>query len=302
MKTGVIVGRFQIPFLHKGHKKLIDYVAERSDKVIIVIGDAPVPLTDRNPLPWHFRASFISEYMREIHKDYDIFPLKDNPSDKEWSANLDTILAEYESITLYGSRDSFIPAYSGKYPVETVLFEDKFPPYNATEIRKAIGRINMFSEEERRGIIWAVENRFPVAYPTVDIAVLRPTKEGIDVLLGRKKGNKKWQFIGGFVDPQDATMEAAASRELREEAKGIFTHELEYVCSAKVEDFRYRGTKDGIMTTFFKTYILGGEPIAADDIEELCWFKLNEDTLWHVAEYHQHLFKELLKNVKSIVL
>jgi nicotinamide mononucleotide adenylyltransferase len=35
-KLGVIIGRFQVPELHDGHKKLIDLVKKKSDKVFIL--------------------------------------------------------------------------------------------------------------------------------------------------------------------------------------------------------------------------------------------------------------------------
>lgn len=300
MKTGVLIGRFQIDVPTYAHHVLFQHVRNNNDQVVVIIGEAPVPLTDRNPLTYGMRRNMLENEFVGMGKKVFFFTVMDNASDEQWSRDVDHICAQFMNVTLYGARDSFIPHYRGVYPTEIVLFN--FEGISATNVRKKLAKIPGTSEDFRHGVIYAVENRFPVAYPTIDIAVLRPSKDGAEVLLGRKKGSTKWQFIGGFVDPQDATMEAAASRELQEEAKGIFTHELEYVCSAKVEDFRYRGTKDGIMTTFFKTYILGGNPIANDDIEELCWYKLNEDTLWYVADYHKHLFNELLKNIKSVVV
>ena len=51
---------------------------------------------------------------------------------------------------------------------------------------------------------------------------------------------------------------------------------MEYISSRKVNDWRYRGTSDGIMTTFFKGYYQEGEGIACDDIFEVRWFYIQE--------------------------
>ncbi len=36
--TGVIIARFQTPFLHEGHKALIQSVKENHKKIVIVLG------------------------------------------------------------------------------------------------------------------------------------------------------------------------------------------------------------------------------------------------------------------------
>ena len=49
-RTGVIIGRFQTDELTDGHKKLINYVSENNDDMIIFIGSTEAVGTRRDPL------------------------------------------------------------------------------------------------------------------------------------------------------------------------------------------------------------------------------------------------------------
>jgi ADP-ribose pyrophosphatase YjhB (NUDIX family) len=156
------------------------------------------------------------------------------------------------------------------------------------------------TEEERRGAIWAVMNKFPVCYPTVDMAVVSQDEM---ILLGRKKGEKKWRLPGGFVDPGE-TFESAAYRELAEET-GLsgFKEEPKYLGSYVIDDSRYRGELDNITTSlwlFSWSHIKMTK--ASDDLEEVKWFKLsngtdNEIKPENVIESHQQLIRRVLKEL-----
>jgi len=296
MRTGVIVGRFQLDNPHWGHLDLISKVRNLCDKLVIVIGSARVGYTDKNPIPAQFRVEMLSEFMGY---NVDILTIEDNKSDVNWSKNLDTLLTDYENITLYGCRDSFLSSYIGKY--NTIHLEPNAPQLSATGVRKDIASGNRITNNQsfRRGIIYAVENRYPTVYPTVDIAIMR---SNIDILLARKPGEEKWVFPGGFVDPSDNTLSDAAIRELAEEVINIRTYGMTYVTSMKINDWRYRNTKDGIMTTLFRTDYIEGDPIPGDDLKdgELMWFSLymNDETIDKVfSDHHKELYKELIKNL-----
>jgi bifunctional NMN adenylyltransferase/nudix hydrolase len=134
--------------------------------------------------------------------------------------------------------------------------------------------------------------RYPTAYPTVDIAVVRQHNGKDQVILGRKKGDEKWCFPGGFVEPKDESLEIAALRELSEEVTGIEVNSMIYIGSSKIRDERYEGTVDGIMTSVFLTVWEDGEPVAGDDLDEVRWFNTSE-VKDHIIEKHKVILKIL---------
>jgi bifunctional NMN adenylyltransferase/nudix hydrolase len=300
MKTGIVIGRFQTDVSHAGHALLIDEVNKNSDQLVIVIGESPLCLTSRNPLSLSLRVDMI----KEEYPEADVLTLKDNPSDEKWSENLDKLLEKYDNVTLFGSRDCFFPHYHGKHNVclvATMLNK------SSTERREKIANLefkmrDVHKPSFRKGIIYAVENRFPTAFPTVDIALLKWNNtdfEDVEILLGRKPNRETYCIIGGFVDPKDSSFEAAAARELSEEVQGIQTHEFTYIGSTKIDDFRYRGTKDGIITSLFTTFIMGGTPRAADDIEEVKWFLLKDIDMTKISDYHHPLIEMIQKHLQK---
>ena len=59
---GVIIGRFQTPDLHEGHRHLIDTAVSRSDAVLILIGVSGGFPSARDPLPYRVREAMLREY------------------------------------------------------------------------------------------------------------------------------------------------------------------------------------------------------------------------------------------------
>ena len=286
---GVIIGRFQTPELHSEHIKLIQYVLDRHEKVILFLGVSPTLANKKHPMDFITRKYMIEEQFG-ISK-LTIMPLSDNKSNEIWSKQLDSKIKEVfplGSVTIYGSRDSFIPYYFGVNKT-LELQPDVF--VSATDIREVASKKVIGSSEFRAGIIYSVYNQFPIVYSTVDVAIIKDD----EILLGQKLGETQWRFIGGFVDTTDESDEAAAKRETLEET-GLEVADLEYVCSMQVEDWRYRGIKDrSIMTRFFKAKYIFGCPTPQDDINALKWFKLTPELENMLVEEHKKLFKKLIK-------
>lgn len=130
---GVIVGRFQVPKLHAGHTHLIDYVRERHERVLIIVGDHGENHSHKNPMPVSMRI----EMLMEAYQGIQIETLADYPTDEEWSSRLDALLKGKVGMSaiLYGSRDSFIPVYTGVY--KTVYVEPVDSP-SGTALRTEV--------------------------------------------------------------------------------------------------------------------------------------------------------------------
>lgn len=128
--------------------------------------------------------------------------------------------------------------------------------------------------------------RFPTVFATVDI-VIRKNKQ---LLLGRKAHQGKFRFVGGFSDPAfDNSYEDAAIREAKEETT-LNLHEVVYLGSTRIDDPRYRGTPDCIITHLFLAEKWEGEPLASDDIAELKWFDESSLTKNDFVDEHHVLW------------
>lgn len=295
--AGVIIGRFQVPELHKGQRRTIEDVLTRHRTVIILVGVSPVKGGRINPLDFETRAMMIrSAFPKAI-----IHPIRDYPSDVEWSNNVDstiqTIIGDKQAI-LYGSRDSFIPHYQGRY--KTIELPARVD-MSGTEARKAASDAVRAEKGFRVGIIYGAWHNYPTSFQTVDAIIHKA--ETNEILLGRKATDPigKWRFIGGFVSPEDPSLEAAAMREAMEETGGLGLEKAVYLFSMRVDDWRYRKERDKIMTAVFRVPYVFGQPRPTDDIDALQWFGVpmfdpktlvaEHIPLWEEAKRHFNLTK-----------
>jgi bifunctional NMN adenylyltransferase/nudix hydrolase len=295
--TGVIIARFQTPYLHDGHKYLIDEIRSKHNRVVVVLGVSPVKGSRRNPFDFYTRERLLKQYAPELM----VLPLSDHPSDETWSKNIDTLLQNTfpsESFILYGSRDCFIPYYNGHLQVVAL---PEFGEHSATAIRNDNSDKVLDSVDFRMGINYAFQNTYSKVYPTVDIAVLK--EDDSQVLLGKKHNAPEWRFPGGFTDPADDNYESAARRELQEECGDLEVNAMQYVGSAKIDDWRYRSEEDKIMTLFFKTQWVFGHAKANDDLKELGWVPVKElkEMMQQgtIAKEHHVLVNLLLSSLKG---
>lgn len=156
---------------------------------------------------------------------------------------------------------------------------------------------------------------YPVSLSTVDMICITIKDGDIQVLMGRKPKQEKWQFPGGFRDPKETSRQAAA-RELSEEAS-LFnidqTHycyriqagvqsaysRLESIDELFVDDIRYRESPHKITTHVFLLELTEEEkslPKAGDDLGEVCWYSMKEmcEDSSFIRDIHLPIF-ELLK-------
>lgn len=285
--VGVIIGRFQIDALHEAHIDLIQHVQQRHKKVIIFLGLSPAKCTVNNPLDFEARKQMIQDKFPDIN----ILYIKDTKHDDVWSNNLDgqikDITGPNQTVTLYGGRDSFIKHYSGQYGTAE-LMQEVFT--SGTARRRELSNKVKADPAFRHGVIWSTQNQYPKCFPTVDIAIL--TEDNKRILLGRKKDEKQYRFIGGFVNPGE-TFEEAAVRESKEETSLIVTNPR-YLSSFVVDDWRYRSEVDKITTSLFLGTYSFGKPTPGDDIYEVKWFDLGTELIDVVVDGHKQLMAAVL--------
>lgn len=280
--VAVIVGRFQVNELHEAHIDLITSVLNKHDRVLLFLGNSTIRNTLNNPLDYRARRTMIADKFPTVEIHY----INDNPSDTAWTKNLDKLIGEQllpmQTVTLYGSRDSFLKCYTGKYntcELEATTF------ISGTEVRRRVCNNYPPTADYRAGMIAATAYRFPTAFQTVDIAVVNDKGE---LLLARKPEEKKWRFIGGFSDPASVSLEEDAKREVQEEA-GVEVGNITYLGSTLINDWRYRGEIDKIKTALFVAKYVFGKPEGADDVAEVKWVSINNLTKNDIVETHHVL-------------
>lgn len=293
---GVCVVRIQVPELHSGHRYLLNTVTMLHENVLVFIGDTEARLTTDNPLTYEMREAMLKKMYPNVH----VRRIMDQPDDGAWSAALDDEIDEVlwslsitpreaRPITLYGGRDSFIQYYRGEHRT----FElPPIEPVSGTEVREAVDMKD--SPAFREGVIYASKHKYPTAYQCTDVALY---VKGM-LLVGQKKTDGgKWRFIGGFTQPTDTSLEHTAAREVSEEV-GLSVGSLTYIGSTKIDDYRYRGTNDSLMSALFLATEALGMYTPGDDIDDCRWMPLDEFKENCVPE-HEPLLKLLIEYLEN---
>lgn len=130
MRSGIIIGRFQVPFLHPGHLELIATALRECDEVTILLG-CKEKMDERNPYSIKYRTDMINRIFPQV----EVIILWDKEGDNEgWSKEIDIILGNIQGEhALYYSRDSFKDCYFGRYPLREVT---EVSGYSGTKLRK----------------------------------------------------------------------------------------------------------------------------------------------------------------------
>lgn len=288
--VGVIVGRFQVPEFHAGHKHLLDQVYTNHKAMLVFLGTSAVQdISD--PLDFSLRQQMI----KDLYPDATVLMAMDYPSDAGWSNALDNLIEftfPNRTVCLYGGRDSFIAHYVGRHATSEV--EQFFHSPSGSELRNNIDSKHA-NADFRRGMIYALRYSYPSVMPTVDIALINLENQ---VLMGRKNNLSGLIFPGGFVSPKDESFEHAATRELLEETGMCLVNgvkSLRYITSMPIDDWRYKNRRDKIFTTFYRAEYFSGVPKAGDDLHQVEWLTARGENIKHVAEHHRPLFERLLE-------
>jgi bifunctional NMN adenylyltransferase/nudix hydrolase len=280
-----------VPQLHDGHRWLFGEVSAASDRVVVLLGVSPVDgYTAENPLTFGQRQSMLQQADVAPFKDMVIMPLFDQRTNEEWSVQLDDLLLHtypQDDITLYGGRASFIDSYKGTLKVVKSSVCPVIPA-TGTQVRQAVKEAN--SGAFYAGQIYALQRQFPRAFPTVDVALVKDDT----VLMIQRVDSGHWCFPGGFVDPTDDSFELAAQRELMEEVGMHSEAGMQYLCTKRINDFRYRGRRDKIITTFFLgEYFAGPVNPNPTEVQDYKWVRIASPDADIISDIHKPLLAVL---------
>lgn len=285
---GVCVARFQVHELHDGHHHVIKQVTGNHKKTIIFLGVPRFVGTKKNPLDFDTRKKMVQTH----YPDSIILAIQDQSDNDRWAQELDKRIREvypHGDVLMYGSRDSFIPHYlngGGKFQTKEL---EPLGSFTGTDIRKLISEEVKNSKDFRSGVIYHAYNLYPRVIPSVDVAPLN--SDQTKVLLAKKWDESKWRFIGGFVNPEDDSVQSAARRiYMKETGSNSESDDYKYITSCQIKDWRFRGEDDKIMTTLFTCRYLWGTIQPSDDIQELKWFDISELKSEMFMVEHQKLF------------
>ncbi len=294
--VGVVVGRFQVHELTEGHHDLLQSVSARHKRVLVLIGNSPLPATRRNPLDYQTRRHMVQDAYPEAM----VSPLKDMPTDDHWSVALDDKIEDHfsgeNSVLIYGSRDGFIPHYRGKF--DTVELEPRVD-ISGSEIRRSLAESVRQSPDFRHGVVYAAFAKFPTSFQCVDAAVYKASSEEVALCRKRFDPPGKWRFPGGFVQTDDQSLEEAVRREAREELSSPDLGDAEYIASLRIHDWRYRNETDGILSAFYLIPYNFGPIQGSDDVVEARMFKLAPDVRETLIEEHKKLFDALTAHLRK---
>lgn len=301
MKVGVVVARFQTPYLHKGHVNLLNHVKENSDRMVVVLGVAPV-LSTRDPLPFALRQRMV----RQSYPEAVLWGLGNYRHDRDWAHALDAFLYTAfprAKITLYGCRDSCLEIYAkfGYNEIQNLGEFQDVGTVSASNIRASVKEID--NQDFLRGVIYGVNSVCPRVLPAVDIAFYQKPPAciaALRVLLVRKQSEAEWRFPGGCVDPEDDNLEFAARRELIEET-GLSCNLLTYVSARRIDDWRFRNTGISVFSTFYAAQYIHGFAKPQDrEIADTKWCVVNEAVMEvSLVDEHRPLYLDFLKFAKD---
>lgn len=277
---GVIIARFQTPELTEAHQHLIERVAARSVRVVVMLGVTRA-VSKRDPLEFILRKWMVEDFWAEHYPDRagDLFIIPDHtcPTDEQWARRIDehvdALLVPRGTITVFGGPDGAGRAYQsagGRHPVDV---------FDSDGTHATVVRANVMPERSasfRRGVIYGAERRATSVFPVIDVVIWRRDHDvpaaSPTILLGRKNDDgDRLRLVGGFVDSTDDTLEAAVLREAHEET-GLVVDNITYAGSQVVDDWRYRGAPETLLSAVFNAETPRiNEPAAGDDLDDVRW-------------------------------
>jgi hypothetical protein len=239
----------------------------RHETVLIIVGTR-YNSTTHDPLPF----PVIKMMLEERYQGVVVVEEKTSrASYAKRSEDLTGLIAQVcrnRDAVIYGARDSIVHTYQGPFKVVEVPTLPQ--QLSATKMREHTPYVN--SVDFRKGYMRAANDRPPIPYPAVDVAVLDQSTCKV-LLIGLADERPKLRFPGVFFDMKmgDRSYEDAAIRCVEKELPGISAHSPVAITSVIVPDRRYRQTKDGVITQVIRLTYEKGIACVKNDIIATRW-------------------------------
>lgn len=306
--TGVVIGRFQVPTLHAGHHHIIAH-ANRHERCVVVVGSGPFLGTKREPLDFLTRQRMINN----VYPNAVVQSLGDHPSDEEWSNRLDETLRTISptgSITLYGSRDSFIPHYKGSNltkEVEQVEFS------SGTEVRQQTFYDIRDTEDFRRGAIYSANIRSVPSLLAIDVAMWRskpetPARKEILIAKAKIRPNE-WKIPGRMVSRDSNCIETEINKVAAEFDLGLTTTVEATnkptlnpaLAILPIRDWKYGADAPTVWTGLYLVPVVygSGRPSARSKYRESMWLPLGDELPPGMIPEHHQLFSLIMESARK---
>jgi len=131
----LFIGRFQ-PF-HKGHLKVIKYLLEKYDKIVIGIGSSQYKNISKNPFSSEERKRMIEKTLKnESLSEYEIIDIPDIHNPPKWVDHVLSIFSDFEVVASNNDFTKELFQKKGYKVVDTPIFDGEH--LSGKNIRKRI--------------------------------------------------------------------------------------------------------------------------------------------------------------------
>lgn len=249
MNIGVIVGRFQSPYLTDGHKALLKEAYQNSDEVAIFLLNNTIPFSDSNPLPFDLRQALLLNYVTREYKDKKttFYSLPDQKYKSTLMFSIDqALITAYTNMvkfTMYGGPRSLAATYCGI--AEVKLIEDNFHSNRSKDARNEAYDTQAFNVDFLKGVIHALNYRRVVCHNYIVSVLLHQDEDGETYCIAREDSKlKRHVFPTESVVSTYDTYEEQSKASMEQMFKGAIISSGSHIVSMKVDDWRFGNTSD----------------------------------------------------------
>ncbi len=269
MHLGVVVGKFQTPWLVPDHMATLRTAATNTDEVAVFLLDMEVEFSTKNPFTYAYREKLLANYLTDsLKKKCTIYKIRDEKYFSRLQENIDaTLIKKYPAdtkMTMFGN--GFVKDYDGICDV--MILETNLGRTAAEARLDAMTLPYTPSENHGKGQAYAAYNRTRSCRNYV-VVIMVVDLDGKKFLAINDKRYKKLTFPITQVNGDEDHLQAYASK--------LVKHEVPLATNVKFTafksfiqhyDWRFRASTD---ICVYHTYIceIGNKPPIGKGLEIL---------------------------------